>query len=113
MKTSQSFRIYFTIKSEIEKDGKALYVVVTINKEKCFIALKQKVVDIKIGDFGKGAAKVARNACRMSKDDVALALNHIDEGHRTTDIYIAKDWCIVDEIQHKVVFLLRNRMKKK
>jgi hypothetical protein len=42
MKTSQSFRIYFTIKSDKEKDGKApLYVVVTINKEKCFIALKQ------------------------------------------------------------------------
>ncbi|MDB5157199.1 MAG: recombinase [Mucilaginibacter sp.] len=34
----------------------------------------------------------------MSKD-VALALNHIDEGHRTTDIYIAKDWRIVDEVQ--------------
>lgn len=58
MKTSQSFRIYFTIKSDKEKDGKApLYVVVTINKEKCFIALKQKMVDISIWDFGKGAAK--------------------------------------------------------
>jgi hypothetical protein len=30
MKTSQSFRIYFTIKSDKEKDGKApLYVVIT------------------------------------------------------------------------------------
>lgn len=43
-------------------------------------------------------AKTACNNCRMSKD-VALALNHIDEGHRTTDIYIAKDWRIVDEVQ--------------
>lgn len=52
-------------------------------------------------------ANAARNACRMSKDDVALALNHIDNGHRTTDIYIAKDWKIVDEVQLKVVNLLR------
>ncbi len=51
-------------------------------------------------------ANTARNNCRMSKDDVALALNHIDEGHRTTDIYIAKDWRIVDEVQEKVVGLL-------
>jgi len=51
-------------------------------------------------------ANTARNACRMSKDDVALALNHIDEGHRTTDIYIAKDWKIVDEVQEKVVGML-------
>lgn len=51
-------------------------------------------------------ANTARNACRMSKDDVALALNHIDEGHRTTDIYISKNWKIVDEVQEKVVGLL-------
>jgi len=36
-------------------------------------------------------ARLARNSCRLSKDDVALALNHVDKGHRTTDIYIAKD----------------------
>ena len=52
-------------------------------------------------------ATVARNACRISKDDVALALNHVDDEHRTTDIYIEKDWSIVDEVQIKVVGLLR------
>jgi len=52
-------------------------------------------------------ANTARNDCRMSMDDVALALNHIDEGHRTTDIYIAKDWKIVDEVQEKVVGMLK------
>jgi len=56
-------------------------------------------------------ASLARNSCRMSKDDVAVALNHVDEGHRTTDIYIAKDWKIVDEVQEKVVGLLRNSDK--
>lgn len=52
-------------------------------------------------------ATVARNACRISKDDVALALNHVDDEHRTTDIYIEKDWSIVDELQIKVIGLLR------
>jgi integrase len=54
-------------------------------------------------------ANLARNKCRMSKDDVALALNHVDEGHRTTDIYIEKDWSIVDEVQEKVVALLDDK----
>ena len=52
-------------------------------------------------------ANCARNDCRLSKDDIALALNHVDNGHRTTDIYIAKDWRIVDEVQIKVVGLIR------
>lgn len=52
-------------------------------------------------------ANTARNDCRMSKDDVALALNHVDEGNRTTDIYIAKDWKIVDDVQRKVITQLR------
>lgn len=53
-------------------------------------------------------ATTARNDCRMSKDDVALALNHVDEGNRTTDIYIAKDWRIVDDVQRKVIERLSN-----
>ena len=52
-------------------------------------------------------ATIARNSCRMSKDDVALALNHVDSEHSTTDIYIQKDWTIVDDVQINVVSLLR------
>lgn len=52
-------------------------------------------------------ANTARNDCRMSKDYVALALNHVDEGNRTTDIYIAKDWKIVDDVQSKVMEKLK------
>jgi len=46
---------------------------------------------------------LARNKCRKSKDDVALALNHVDHGRRTTDIYLEKDWTIVDEVQEAVI----------
>ena len=50
---------------------------------------------------------LARNECRMSVDDVGAALNHIDNGHTTTDIYIQKDWKIVDDVQYEVIGLLR------
>jgi len=52
-------------------------------------------------------ANLARNKCRLSKDDVGLALNHVDQGNQTTDIYVEKDWAIVDEVQEKVVYLLK------
>jgi integrase len=48
-------------------------------------------------------ANIARNRCRYSKDDIALALNHVDDGNRVTDIYIDKDWSIIDEVQAAVI----------
>ena len=72
-----------------------------------------KIPDITFYWARHSFANLARNSCRMSKDDVALALNHIDEGHRTTDIYIAKDWKIVDEVQVKVIVILRKLDVKK
>jgi integrase len=54
-------------------------------------------------------ATIARNKCRKSKDDVALALNHVDETRKTTDIYIEKDWGILDEVQNAVIGLLRDK----
>ena len=57
-------------------------------------------------------ASIARNDCRFSKDDVALALNHVDNGHSVTDIYIAKDWSIVDEVQAAVIATLNTKSKK-
>ena len=57
-------------------------------------------------------ANIARNDCRMSKDDVALALNHVEQGNRVTDIYIAKDWRIIDDVQNKVMQFLRKSEPK-
>lgn len=36
-------------------------------------------------------ATIARNDCRVSKDDVHMALNHVDGKMKVTDLYIAKD----------------------
>lgn len=58
-------------------------------------------------------ANLARNKCRIGKDDVGLALNHMDKGNKTTDIYIEKDWSIVDEVQSKVIALLTEYNERK
>lgn len=44
---------------------------------------------------------------KISKDHIGQALNHVDEGHKTTDIYIEKDWAIVDSVQDAVISLLK------
>jgi len=51
-------------------------------------------------------ASIARNKCRISKDDIAEALNHVDGEHKVTDIYIEKDWSIVDDVQSAVMRLI-------
>ena len=55
-------------------------------------------------------ANLAYNVCKISKDHIGQALNHVDEGHKTTDIYIEKDWAIVDNVQDAVISLLKPRV---
>jgi len=52
-------------------------------------------------------ASLARNECRFSKDDVAAALNH--SSSTITDVYIAKDWKIIDDVQSGVLALLSEK----
>lgn len=51
-------------------------------------------------------ATIARNDCDISKDDINLLLNHIDENMRVTDIYIAADWSRIDNAVRKVLDLV-------
>lgn len=48
-------------------------------------------------------ATIARNDCRINKDDVALCLGHEDTDNRVTDMYIRYDHSIVDESNRKVI----------
>jgi len=48
-------------------------------------------------------ATIARNDCRINKDDVALCLGHEDQDNRVTDIYIRYDYSIIDEANRKVI----------
>lgn len=51
-------------------------------------------------------ATIARNDCRISKDDVALCLGHEDLDNKVTDMYIKYDYTIIDESNRKVLDLL-------
>ena len=48
-------------------------------------------------------ATIARNECRINKDDVALCLGHEDSDNRVTDIYVKYDYSIIDESNRKVI----------
>lgn len=48
-------------------------------------------------------ATIARNDCRIDKDDVALCLGHEDTDNKVTDVYIRYDYSIIDESNRKVL----------
>jgi integrase len=48
-------------------------------------------------------ATIARNVCKISKDDIAFALNHVRRDTKVTDIYIEEDFSIVDRAIRKVL----------
>lgn len=57
-------------------------------------------------------ATIARNDCRIDKDDVALCLGHEDSDNKVTDIYIRFDYSIIDESNRKVLDLLFEKKKE-
>lgn len=48
-------------------------------------------------------ATLARNECSVSKDDVDLALNHVEQKHKVVDMYIKKDWSRIDAANRAVL----------
>jgi Phage integrase SAM-like domain len=67
-----------------------------------------KIEDLEFYDARHAFGDLARNKCRFSKDDVALALNHKDQSTRVTDVYIGKNWDIIDDVQSGVISLFEN-----
>ncbi|MGM1431166.1 phage integrase SAM-like domain-containing protein [Sphingobacterium lactis] len=48
-------------------------------------------------------ATIARNDLNISKEEVAIALNHVSEENRITDTYIAPDWSKIDRVQIAII----------
>lgn len=70
--------------------------------------LKAKDKDIGVDDLEYYAARhswatIARNAAKVDKYTVHAALNHVDDDMKTTDIYIDKDFTLIDEANRKVL----------
>lgn len=57
-------------------------------------------------------ATIARNDCGVSVDDVASCLNHVNSERKVTDIYIKKDWSIIDRANRKVLDLVFHSEQK-
>lgn len=54
-------------------------------------------------------ATIARNKCDVSKDDVDLALNHVDQGLKMADAYIEKDWSRIDNANRLVLDFVKKQ----
>jgi integrase len=52
-------------------------------------------------------ATIARNNCKISKGDVSECLNHTDPGMKSTDVYLKKDWSIIDRANRLVLDKIR------
>jgi len=76
------------------------------------IGKELKYKDLEFYDARHAFGDWARNICRFSKDDVALALNHKDQTNSVTDYYVSKSWAIIDEVQNAVIKLTTLNKKK-
>jgi hypothetical protein len=62
MKTTQSFRIHFTIRADKEKDGKSpIYACITVNSKSAFSPLSKASIQ-KPGLTAKGCQKEAKRS---------------------------------------------------
>lgn len=53
-------------------------------------------------------ATIARNDLRSPVDDIAQCLNHIGNEHKTTWIYIEKDFSLIDRLNRRMIDLLHS-----
>jgi hypothetical protein len=74
---------------------------------------KLNIPDLEFYDARHAFGDIARNTCRFSMDNVALALNHKDQSHVVTDVYVSKNWGIIDEVQQGVIAHLNKNKRKK
>jgi site-specific recombinase XerC len=58
-------------------------------------------------------ATIARNDCKINKDDVALCLGHEDSDNKVTDIYIKYDYSIIDGSNRMVIDKLVQKKDRK
>lgn len=72
MKTTQSFGLHFTVRTDKEKDGRVpVYACITVNRKRSYIGLKQ-MVDPKSWDAAKGVL-------RGNKEEVKTINNYLQE----------------------------------
>lgn len=57
-------------------------------------------------------ATIGRNKLRIPVDDITQSLNHVDDEHKTTWLYIDKDFTLIDEANRKILDFLFEKQSK-
>ena len=65
------------------------------------IAKQEKIPEFEYYDARRTIASIMRNKLGISKDDIAMCLNHVDMLHKTTDYYIETDFSVIDKCNRK------------
>jgi hypothetical protein len=68
--------------------------------------------EVKNGVFSRQNTHLQQLPFDEANCPAKLALNHLDEGRKTTDIYREKDWKVVDEVQEAVIKLVTATNRK-
>ncbi len=75
----------------------------SINKGLKDVGKVVKVDDLEYYAARHSWATIALNKVRIDKYTVHAALNHVDDGMKVTDIYLDKDWSLINDANRKVI----------
>jgi integrase len=81
-----------------------------LNKGLKIVGARVGVEDLEFYSARHSWATIATNDCGVDKYTVHTALNHADESMRITDIYIKKDFTIIDRANRKVIDYLNEQV---
>lgn len=73
------------------------------------VADKLEIPHFDFYDARRTMASIMRNKIKISKDDVAMCLNHVDMAHKTTNFYIETDFSVLDECNRKFLDYILNK----
>ncbi len=74
-----------------------------LSKGMAILSTITKIQELELYKFRYAFGDLAGNICRRPTKEIALALNHVEQGFKSTNIYIPKDWRIIDEVQDAVL----------
>lgn len=82
----------------------------SVNKGLKEIGKELKIDDLEFYHARHTFATIARNKLKIDKSTVGEALNHIEKDNKITDIYIKKDFVIINEVNRKVIEYVFKKM---
>lgn len=89
-------------------------VNVAINKGLKQIGKVLNIDDLEFYAARHSFASIARNELGVDKSTVGEALNHVDKENKITDIYIKKDFSVINEVNKKVInYVFKNKEEVK